>query len=183
MATNQAASSDNTPGSARARSDGTRGRGRGGNKGRGRGRGEGGGGGRGGGAGRGRGRGNAGPNSTTAPDAIASLTTEASQPTQPGSKDAILRPRDATAKADGVEGDDDADAEVCFICANPIIHHSIAPCNHLTCHICALRMRALYKNKDCAHCRVSTVPTHILREVIYQLNIVVDTSTPRRFHR
>lgn len=156
MATNQAASSDNTPGSARARSDGTRGRGRGGNKGRGRGRGEGGGGGgggRGGGAGRGRGRGNAGPNSTTAPDAIASSTTEASQPTQPGSKDAILRPRDATAKADGVEGDDDADAEVCFICANPIIHHSIAPCNHLTCHICALRMRALYKNKDCAHCR------------------------------
>lgn len=57
----------------------------------------------------------------------------------------------ATQKADD-EGDDDA--EVCFICANPVAHHSIAPCNHTTCHICGLRMRALYKTKDCAHCRV-----------------------------
>jgi hypothetical protein len=47
---------------------------------------------------------------------------------------------------------------VCFICANPISHHSIAPCNHITCHICALRLRALYKNKDCPHCRVSISP-------------------------
>ncbi|KAI0410895.1 hypothetical protein F5X98DRAFT_358620 [Xylaria grammica] len=56
------------------------------------------------------------------------------------------------------EGDDDnegedVEAEVCFICASPVIHQSVAPCNHRTCHICALRMRALYKNKECAHCR------------------------------
>jgi hypothetical protein len=30
----------------------------------------------------------------------------------------------------------------------------VSPCNHRTCHICALRLRALYKNKACAHCRV-----------------------------
>ncbi|TPX16483.1 uncharacterized protein E0L32_003777 [Thyridium curvatum] len=54
--------------------------------------------------------------------------------------------------AEGAE-DDDAEGEVCFICANPIQHYSIAPCNHITCHICSLRMRALYKNKDCPHCR------------------------------
>jgi hypothetical protein len=30
----------------------------------------------------------------------------------------------------------------------------VSPCNHRTCHICALRLRALYKNKGCAHCRV-----------------------------
>jgi E3 ubiquitin-protein ligase ZNF598 len=48
----------------------------------------------------------------------------------------------------------DPEAEVCFICASPVVHHSVAPCNHRTCHICALRMRALYKNKECAHCRV-----------------------------
>lgn len=42
---------------------------------------------------------------------------------------------------------------MCFICANPVTHSSIAPCNHVTCHICALRMRALYKTKDCPHCR------------------------------
>ena len=46
------------------------------------------------------------------------------------------------------------DAEICFICANVVAHHSIAPCNHTTCHICGLRMRALYKDKNCAHCRV-----------------------------
>lgn len=46
------------------------------------------------------------------------------------------------------------DAELCFICANVVSHHSIAPCNHTTCHICGLRMRALYKDQNCAHCRV-----------------------------
>jgi hypothetical protein len=56
----------------------------------------------------------------------------------------------------GTGADADDEADVCFICANPVAHHSIAPCNHATCHICGLRMRALYKTKDCAHCRVST---------------------------
>ena len=45
--------------------------------------------------------------------------------------------------------------EVCFICASTIEHWSIAPCNHQTCHICALRLRALYKKLDCAYCKVS----------------------------
>lgn len=49
------------------------------------------------------------------------------------------------------------DAEVCFICASPVEHLSIAPCNHQTCHICSLRLRALYKTRACAHCRVSWI--------------------------
>ncbi|KAF1987747.1 hypothetical protein K402DRAFT_445853 [Aulographum hederae CBS 113979] len=58
------------------------------------------------------------------------------------------------AKNEGEEGgEDEVEAEVCFICASPVVHNSIAPCNHRTCHICALRMRALYKNKACLHCR------------------------------
>ena len=61
---------------------------------------------------------------------------------------------DSNWKTQQPEAQDD-DAEVCFICANPITHHSVAPCGHSTCHICALRLRALYKNKDCPHCRVS----------------------------
>ena len=48
----------------------------------------------------------------------------------------------------------DVEAEVCFICASPVEHNCIAPCNHRTCHICALRMRALYKKTECTHCRV-----------------------------
>ena len=50
------------------------------------------------------------------------------------------------------------DAEVCFICASKVEHTSVSPCNHRTCHICALRLRALYKNKACAHCRVCVSP-------------------------
>ena len=49
---------------------------------------------------------------------------------------------------------DEVEAEVCFICASPVVHNSVAPCNHRTCHICALRLRALYKTRACAHCRV-----------------------------
>ena len=51
-------------------------------------------------------------------------------------------------------GEVDNDAEVCFICASSVMHNAIAPCNHRTCHICALRLRALYKTRACAHCRV-----------------------------
>ncbi|PVI01331.1 hypothetical protein DM02DRAFT_641943 [Periconia macrospinosa] len=53
----------------------------------------------------------------------------------------------------------DADAEegeVCFICASPVQHLAVAPCNHRTCHICSLRLRALYKTKTCAHCRTES---------------------------
>ncbi len=62
---------------------------------------------------------------------------------------------DPRPKVDTLGDPEEGEGEICFICANPIIHRSIAPCNHITCHICALRMRALYKTKDCPHCRVS----------------------------
>ena len=65
---------------------------------------------------------------------------------------------DARAPAKDTQTDDEnavaEDIEVCFICASPIEHTAIAPCNHQTCHICALRLRALYKTRACAHCRV-----------------------------
>lgn len=62
------------------------------------------------------------------------------------------------------DGNEDADAEVgndieddedlCFICASKIIHVSVSTCSHRTCHLCSLRMRALYQSKACLHCRV-----------------------------
>ena len=55
--------------------------------------------------------------------------------------------------------DTDADAEegeICFICASPVQHTAVAPCNHRSCHICSLRLRALYKTKTCAHCRTES---------------------------
>lgn len=59
---------------------------------------------------------------------------------------------------------DDVEVEICFICASPVVHISVAPCNHRTCHICALRLRALYKTRACAHCRVSIF--HVPRSLI-----------------
>ncbi|KAL8731544.1 MAG: hypothetical protein Q9166_003390 [cf. Caloplaca sp. 2 TL-2023] len=58
------------------------------------------------------------------------------------------------------DGDVDEDTEVCFICASQVVHNAIAPCNHGTCHICALRLRALYKTRACAHCR--TEAQHVI---------------------
>ena len=146
-ATGGAAATDNGTDSLRSRGDGQRGRGRGrGNRGRGRGDGS-----ARGGAGAVRGRGRGHSNAAPAPETSG---TPSQRP-----KDALLRPPEAKPKTDDSEqSEGDAEGEVCFICANPIIHHSIAPCNHITCHICSLRMRALYKTKDCPHCRVSTPP-------------------------
>ncbi|KAF8467654.1 hypothetical protein BDZ91DRAFT_120519 [Kalaharituber pfeilii] len=62
---------------------------------------------------------------------------------------------DSTKQADG-QPEDGTEDTVCFICANPVIYYSITPCGHSTCHICSLRMRALYGNKACAHCRTET---------------------------
>ena len=54
------------------------------------------------------------------------------------------------------EAEEKSDSEVCFICASDVIHTAVAPCNHRTCHICSIRMRALYKTKACAHCRTES---------------------------
>ncbi|KAG6370057.1 hypothetical protein JVT61DRAFT_12459 [Boletus reticuloceps] len=45
------------------------------------------------------------------------------------------------------------DAPVCWICAEPVKYYSLSACNHRTCHVCALRLRALYKKLDCTFCK------------------------------
>ena len=45
------------------------------------------------------------------------------------------------------------EGELCFICADPIKLTSVAPCDHRTCHICALRLRVLYKKDECTFCK------------------------------
>lgn len=60
----------------------------------------------------------------------------------------------ATVSGDAAnDGDDDED--VCWICAEPIKLYSLGPCNHRTCHICAIRLRALYKVQECTFCKAS----------------------------
>ncbi|KAK5122450.1 hypothetical protein LTR85_004034 [Meristemomyces frigidus] len=136
----------NERGEERARGDG-RGRGRGG---RGRGRG---------------GRGNrdrAQSQTQAAATALEQDPTSVQPPPQPGgpgvfgnrlTKDAENNTTGEQKQGASPDGGEDVEAEVCFICASTISHQSVAPCNHRTCHICALRLRALYKTKACAHCR------------------------------
>lgn len=57
-------------------------------------------------------------------------------------------------KADA-DAEDDEEAEVCVICAEPVKFYSVSQCNHRVCHVCSLRLRALYKNLDCTLCKVS----------------------------
>ena len=59
---------------------------------------------------------------------------------------------------------DDGEGDICFICASSIEYTCIAPCNHQTCHICSLRLRALYKTRACAHCRVSKIEPHLVKD-------------------
>ncbi|KAI1465559.1 uncharacterized protein F4812DRAFT_436640 [Daldinia caldariorum] len=128
-----------------------RGRGERNSRGRGRGRGRGDGSSRGGGQGRsqrGRGKGISAPDASTS-----SFATPLPQGDSGMAAPPPLQSRNPPTITEANADQEDAEAEVCFICASPVIHQSVAPCNHRTCHICSLRMRALYKNKECAHCR------------------------------
>ncbi|KAI8998316.1 hypothetical protein BC832DRAFT_565461 [Gaertneriomyces semiglobifer] len=48
---------------------------------------------------------------------------------------------------------EDAKEELCFICADAITWYAVGECNHRVCHLCSLRLRALYKQKTCAMCK------------------------------
>lgn len=60
------------------------------------------------------------------------------------------------ASADSGAGAEEGGTEevVCWICAEPVKYYSVSACNHRTCHVCALRLRALYKRLDCTFCKV-----------------------------
>jgi hypothetical protein len=62
----------------------------------------------------------------------------------------------AEVKEDAAVDDGPAESEedVCWICAEPVKYYSVGECNHRTCHVCALRLRALYKKLDCTFCKV-----------------------------
>ncbi|KAJ7087663.1 hypothetical protein B0H15DRAFT_1022723 [Mycena belliarum] len=61
-----------------------------------------------------------------------------------------------SAPATTVEDAERAEAEdtaVCWICAEHVKYYAVAECNHRTCHVCSLRLRALYKKTDCTFCK------------------------------
>ena len=61
------------------------------------------------------------------------------------------------------------DASVCWICAEPVKYYAISECGHRTCHVCTLRLRALYKKMECTFCKVSppnTVTISLARDLL-----------------
>lgn len=64
----------------------------------------------------------------------------------------VTEPTTVAENADATSPDDDTG--ICFICAEPIKYYSVSECNHRTCHVCALRLRALWKRQDCTFCKV-----------------------------
>lgn len=42
--------------------------------------------------------------------------------------------------------------EGCFICAEPVLIYALPSCGHKTCHVCFVRLRALYKKTSCTFC-------------------------------
>ncbi|KAJ1920168.1 hypothetical protein H4219_001541 [Mycoemilia scoparia] len=55
-------------------------------------------------------------------------------------------------KEEEVEEEDEF-KDCCFICANPVKIWAVGPCNHRTCYLCNLRLRALYETKSCPYCK------------------------------
>lgn len=63
---------------------------------------------------------------------------------------------DANGTASAGGGQEEAqEPDLCYICTEPVRYWMLGTCNHRTCHVCALRLRALYKKRECTFCKVS----------------------------
>ncbi|SCV67234.1 BQ2448_5880 [Microbotryum intermedium] len=61
---------------------------------------------------------------------------------------------DAAAKAAAMaQATQDEDEIICLICADTATFWAVGVCNHRTCHTCSIRLRALYKKKECTLCK------------------------------
>ncbi|KAJ2228555.1 hypothetical protein IWW45_006555 [Coemansia sp. RSA 485] len=71
---------------------------------------------------------------------------------------------DGDSNVDGGDSEDVEDGDVCFICADTVKFYAVGECDHRTCHVCNLRLRALFKSKACPYCKTD------LESVIYTTN-------------
>ncbi|CCH41268.1 LIM domain and RING finger protein [Wickerhamomyces ciferrii] len=74
---------------------------------------------------------------------------------------------------DGPKADEDEDldeTEQCVICANKIEVAAKSGCNHVTCHVCTFRQRALYDKKSCLVCRTENSKLIFTENVSKQFN-------------
>ena len=72
------------------------------------------------------------------------------------------------------------DMDVCWICAEPVKYYSVSECNHRTCHVCALRLRALYKKMECTFCKVCSKMYTSRTHGFIRLSVSPDGRNPNR---
>ncbi|KAG0149675.1 hypothetical protein CROQUDRAFT_88755 [Cronartium quercuum f. sp. fusiforme G11] len=72
---------------------------------------------------------------------------------------------------DSSDGNIPEEPDLCFICAEPFQYYALGVCSHRTCHICTIRMRALYKKHECTFCKTE------LPDVIFTENPSAQWST------
>ena len=72
------------------------------------------------------------------------------------------------------------ESSVCFICAERVKFWSVSECNHRTCHVCALRLRALYKRMDCTFCKVGVHSCYLWypKQSCSMPNLLLSSPTP-----
>ena len=93
---------------------------------------------------RGRGRGQANAGRGGGPNAA---------PTE-GSPAAVVQSTTTSDSVQDAETGTEAEETLCHICTEPIKYFAVSECNHRTCHVCAVRLRALYKKLECVMCKV-----------------------------
>ncbi|RIA92445.1 hypothetical protein C1645_691711 [Glomus cerebriforme] len=63
-----------------------------------------------------------------------------------------------------LNGTQSQNESICFICAGPVQYFAVSECNHRLCHLCSLRLRALYENKNCAYCKTEQIKVIFTRK-------------------
>jgi hypothetical protein len=87
----------------------------------------------------------------------------------------------ATAPQTGAQEDTSQELDLCWICAEPVKYYAVSECNHRICHVCALRLRALYKKLDCTFCKVRRNVSR--RSFVTFSQRTQGTATDSHFHR
>ncbi|KAI0247918.1 hypothetical protein BJV78DRAFT_856343 [Lactifluus subvellereus] len=105
--------------------------------------------------GRRRPRGRGGKGGAKSADAASTSTSNANTSAANGANEDAAGTAAADIPTTQTDTPEDASQEqdLCWICAEPVKYYAVSECNHRTCHVCALRLRALYKKLDCTFCK------------------------------
>ncbi|KAF9198283.1 hypothetical protein BGZ49_000926 [Haplosporangium sp. Z 27] len=89
---------------------------------------------------------------TIAPTDPIDLSVGRTVPSDGVNVEALTKGETVTETKDSSTGEE-IEQHSCFICTENIVIFAVSECNHRTCHLCSLRLRALYKTKNCAYCK------------------------------